>query len=74
LTLFYVIVVWHIESINGVETSGKIFVATYMMFFSLLLFFFELMEIRPMEWLDHMLRRNFGFLYGTMGKSLYIIL
>lgn len=59
---------------NGVETSGKIFVATYMVFFSLLLFFFEMMEIRPIEWLDHMLRRNFGFLYGTMGKALYIIL
>lgn len=62
------------ECVNGVETSGKIFVATYMVFFSLLLFFFEMMEIRPIEWLDHMLRRNFGFLYGTMGKALYIIL
>ena len=62
------------ECINGVESSGKIFVATYMFFFSLLLFLFELSEIRPIEWLDHLLRRNFGFLYGTMGKSLYIIL
>mmetsp|Transcript_10904 Transcript_10904/g.17757 ORF Transcript_10904/g.17757 Transcript_10904/m.17757 type:complete len:185 (-) Transcript_10904:873-1427(-) len=62
-----------IESINGVETSGKIFVATYMLFFSSLLFMFELMDIRPIEWVDHMLRRNFGFLYGTMGKSLFII-
>jgi hypothetical protein len=62
------------ESINGVEASGKLFVASYMMFFSLLLFFFELTEIRQIEWLEHMLRRNFGFLYGTMGKSLYIIL
>eukprot|EP00428_Durinskia_dybowskii_P061360 CAMPEP_0170369832 /NCGR_PEP_ID=MMETSP0117_2-20130122/8193_1 /TAXON_ID=400756 /ORGANISM="Durinskia baltica, Strain CSIRO CS-38" /LENGTH=175 /DNA_ID=CAMNT_0010624577 /DNA_START=71 /DNA_END=598 /DNA_ORIENTATION=+ len=62
-----------IQCINGVESSGKIFVATYMFFFSLLLFLFELSEIRPIEWLDHLLRRNFGFLYGTMGKSLYII-
>jgi hypothetical protein len=62
------------ESINGVETSGKIFVATYMLFFSTLLFMFEMMDIRPIEWFDHMLRRNFGFLYGTLGKSLFIIL
>ena len=63
-----------IEYINGVEATEKIFVATYMIFFSSLLFVFELMEIRPMESIDHMMRRNFGFLYGTMGKSLYIIL
>lgn len=50
------------------------FVACYMLFFSSLLFMFEFVEIRPVEWVDHMLRRNFGFLYGTMGKSLYIIL
>eukprot|EP01032_Pedospumella_encystans_P020465 gene20465-23245_t len=62
-----------IEYINGVEASGKIFVATYMLFFSALLFVFELIEIRPVEWVDHMFRRNFGFLYGTMGKSLYIV-
>lgn len=68
--LFFV----RLESINGVEASGKMFVACYMLFFSSLLFMFEFVEIRPVEWVDHMLRRNFGFLYGTMGKSLYIIL
>lgn len=72
LMIFYSFLV--VESINGVETSGKLFIASYMLFFSTLLFMFELVEIRPMEWVDHMLRRNFGFLYGTMGKSLYIIL
>jgi len=64
----------HTEYIDGVEASGKIFVAVYMIFFSSLLFTFELMEIKPTEWVDHLLRRNFGFLYGTMGKSLYIVL
>ncbi len=50
------------------------FIAAYMLFFSTLLFVFEAVEIRPVEWLDHLLRRNFGFLYGAMGKSFFIIL
>lgn len=62
------------ESIDGVEASGKIFVAVYMLFFSTLLFTFEAVEIKPVEWVDHMLRRNFGFLYGALGKSLFTIL
>lgn len=62
-----------IEYVNDVQTSEKLFVATYMLFFSTLLFVFELVEVRPIEWIDHLLRRNFGFLYGVVGKSLYII-
>eukprot|EP01036_Dinobryon_divergens_P025443 gene25443-33993_t len=62
-----------VQYINGVETSGKIFVATYMFFFSLLLFSFEVVQIWPVEWIDHIYRRNFGFLYGALGKSFFII-
>ena len=65
-------------SITGVDKSGKIFVATYMFFFSSLLFMFELSSLlppsKPTETLDHMFRRNFGFLYSSMGKSFFIIL
>jgi len=65
-------------SITGVDKSGKIFVATYMFFFSALLFMFELSSLlppsKPTETLDHMFRRNFGFLYSSMGKSFFIIL
>lgn len=60
--------------INGVDSVGKVFIAIYMLFFSILLFMFELVEIRPIESVDYLLRRNFGFLYGAMGKSFYIIL
>lgn len=62
-----------VESINGVESTGKIFVATYMLFFSTLLFVFELVELKKIDWVDNMLRRNFGFLYGQMGKAFFII-
>jgi hypothetical protein len=60
--------------ITGVDQSGKIFVGVYMFFFSGLLFLFEASEVKKTEFLDHMFRRNFGFLYNVMGKSLFIIL
>jgi hypothetical protein len=56
-----------------VDDSGKIFVAVYMFFFAALLFAFETVQIRSIEALDHVFRRNFGFLYNVMGKSLFII-
>jgi hypothetical protein len=61
-------------SITGVDKSGKIFVATYMFFFSSLLFVFEGIQFQTVEWIDHMLKRNFGFLYNAMGKAFFIIL
>lgn len=62
-----------IQSINGVNTVGKIFVAVYMLFFALLLFVFEAIQIRKVEWLDHMYQRNFGFLYNVLGKAFFVI-
>lgn len=64
-------------AISGVDKSGKVFVGTYMFFFSGLLFIFEANQILPpssmTEKIDHMYRRNFGFLYSCMGKSFFII-
>ncbi len=56
------------------DTSGKIFVGTYMLFFSLLLLVFEVNEMRKVEAVDHFYRRNFGFIYSVLGKALFIIL
>lgn len=56
------------------DSAGKFFVAAYMFFFATLLFIFELMEFRRIEWVDNWFRRNFGFLYGPMGKAFFIIL
>lgn len=65
-----------VESITGVDKSGKVFVATYMLFFATLLFVFEGQQIPQLtiEWIDHMLRRNVGFLYNVLGKAFFIIL
>ena len=61
-------------SVTGVNATGKIFVAVYMFFFAALLFVFEGVQIKNIEALDHVFRRNFGFLYNVMGKSFFIIL
>ena len=44
-----------------------------MFFFASLLFVFEGIQIRSVEVLEHLFKRNFGFLYNSLGKSLYII-
>jgi hypothetical protein len=56
------------------SSAGRIFVGVYMLFFSVLLFMFELVQIQPWEWVDHMFQRNFGFLYSAKGKAFFIIL
>lgn len=62
-----------LSSIKDFSATGEIFVAVYMLFFSGLLFLFETVQIKSLEILDNLFRRNFGFLYNTMGKSLFII-
>lgn len=63
-----------LSMLNGIEEAGKIFVGVYMLFFSILLFIFELVQVHPWEAADHMFQRNFGFLYSAKGKAFYIIL
>lgn len=60
--------------ISGVDQSGRVFVGIYMFFFASLLFIFELNQIRQFESIDHMFKRNFGFMYSTSGNALFIIL
>lgn len=64
-------------SISGVDKSGKFFVGSYMFFFALLLFTFEGISLIPetpfKQQIDHLFKRNFGFMYNCMGKSFFII-
>jgi hypothetical protein len=60
--------------ISGVEDAvGKFFVGFYMLFFSSLLFTFELNSIKQVEAVDHLFRRNFGFLFSAFGRALFIV-
>jgi hypothetical protein len=63
-----------LSMLHGIENIGKIFVAVYMIFFAVLLFMFELVQVQPWPAVDHLFQRNFGFLYSAKGKALYIIL
>ena len=58
---------------NGLVELAEPFLASYMILFALLLFFYELMWWSPMPKINKGLRRNFGFLYGLNGKGLYLI-
>jgi hypothetical protein len=62
-----------LTEIDGFDAIGSILVAIYMMFFGSLLLCFEITQIRPVESVDFMLRRNFGFLYGAKGKAFFIL-
>lgn len=62
-----------LSCIHGVESTGRIFVAIYMFLFAGLLFVFEGVQMRNIEYLDHIYRRNFGFMYNSLAKSFFII-
>ena len=63
-----------LSMLDGINDLGKVFVGVYMLFFSTLLFLFEVVQVQPWESVDHMFQRNFGFLYSAKGKAFYIIL
>jgi hypothetical protein len=60
--------------VSGINETGQVMVAFYMIIFAAILAIFEIIQVRPCESLDVIYRRNFGFLYGTKGKSFFIIL
>lgn len=63
-----------LSGMRGVGEINRVFVGVYMLCFSIMLITFEVIQLQPVEALDHMYQRNFGFLYGVKGKGLFIIL
>ncbi|GAB5032288.1 golgi apparatus membrane protein tvp15 [Nannochloropsis oceanica] len=66
------------SAVNGILKIAQFrldtsFVALYMFIFASILFFFELCQFKYVAWIDNVFRRNFGFMYGSRGKALYII-
>jgi hypothetical protein len=59
---------------DGVEDTGIVFIGIYMCLFAAILFFYELIQIRPIEKLDGVYKENFGFLYGPNGRGMYMFL
>lgn len=58
---------------SGVSDTSAAFLAAYMIVFATLLGAYEVMWWIGIPWINKMLRKNFGFLYGLKGKGLYLI-
>merc|ERR1712176_611365 len=52
---------------------SEFFIAIYMIFFSVLLFLYEMMWWCTVDALNKTIRKNFGFMYKISGKALYLI-
>jgi hypothetical protein len=59
---------------TSVDDTGIVFVGIYLLIFAAILFIYEAVQICPCQFLDLPLKKNFGFLYGTNGKGLYMLL
>lgn len=59
---------------GNINSSGVIFVGIYLMLFAAIEFIYEIAQVCPNKTLDDILKRNFGFLYGMIGKGLFIML
>mgnify|MGYP003385811522 FL=1 len=63
-----------VGSANSANDTGAVFVGLYMVGFSAILFIYEALQLTPLESLDNIFKQNFGFLYGNLGKSCYLLL
>ncbi|CAJ1935703.1 unnamed protein product [Cylindrotheca closterium] len=58
---------------GSVNNLSEPFLASYMCMFALLLGLYELMWWMPTPNINRVIRKNFGFLYGLLGKGFYLI-
>ncbi len=56
------------------DETGQAFVGSYMMLFGFIFALFELVQLCPNTFFDKWFKKSFGFLYGPLGKSCYLIL
>ncbi len=56
------------------QETGQAFVGSYMMLFGFIFALFELVQLCPNTFIDKWFKKSFGFLYGPLGKSCYLIL
>jgi len=63
----------HLHGLKKGADFSEPFLAAYMILFAVLLFMYELMWWMPMPFVNKVLRKNFGFMYGLRGKGLYLI-
>jgi hypothetical protein len=68
---------WVNQNPNGKNSTIRtqiVFQGIYMIVFAFILFFFETFSLSRVEMLDLFMKRNFGFLYGPVGKGLFTLM
>lgn len=63
-----------VGSADSISDTGTIFVGIYMFLFAAIEFIYEVSQYCPTKALDEFMKKNFGFLYGEVGKGLFIML
>jgi hypothetical protein len=59
---------------KSINDTAVVFVGLYLILFSMIIFFYEIMQMFKVKIVDNFLRRNFGFMYGPLGKGCYVVL
>ena len=58
---------------NDASDAGTVFVGLYMILFAAILFLYEAIQMHPIDSVDLVFKKNFGFLYGHIGKACYLL-
>ena len=58
---------------DSTDDTGVVFMGLYMIIFSLILAVFEVSQLSPSMGIDNLWKRNFGFLYGPLGRGAYML-
>ncbi len=59
---------------NSSDGAQLVFMGIYMIVFAATLFIYELLQICPIPYLNMAFMKNFGFLYGPIGRGMYTLL
>ena len=59
---------------TSVNDTGTVFVGLYMIVFAGIVVVYEISQILPSQTLDIFMKKNFGFLFGYVGKGLFFTL
>lgn len=63
-----------IGTANSINDTAAVFVGLYMILLAGILVTYEVSQLSRFVWLDNIVKKNFGFLYGPFGRSIFIIL
>jgi hypothetical protein len=63
-----------VMNVDNGDDAGSLFIGLYMFLFAVILFMYEFTCVKPVPVIDTFYAKNFGFLYGPIGKGLYLLL